>query len=450
MAQDTRVVIPVGFQPASNSKTLNHTGGTFTVTYYMSENETPATQWDYITQDTNYTINLVPNEDNTIVTITINAEPNTGTVVQECSFSLVKITAGSTLPILYTYRFKVDYDHSKVTQPIWSDVYYKNDSNRLDYIIVDETNEIIYSGVAIAEPGTNEINFNINRICADYINSHLPNGLIPGVNYIYDYAKLFSINTPNNDELGKFRFYNSYAYEPLPMRIFLNDPIKRKMEGDRMIIEADNRQYTFVSAYNRREDPVTLTLSYIDNEGVNNTFYELTDTSMFVRIGDGFAMPSTTYVPKNFICNTTESTDGQLQFNAVDTCYEYCLYYVNAFGGWDSLLIKGNTLKTDNINSNYYIKGYNNTTLEFGKVKYLNEINTTYRLHTDWFTDDEQSRLHHLLESNEVYLHNLATGKIEPVIITNKTVEFKTYTNNGKKKWYNTIDVEVSQVKIRQ
>lgn len=448
---DTRIVVPVGFYPASNSKILNHTGGTLSVSYYMSDNEIPATHWNYNTTDTNYTIELATSLDNTVVSLTINVEPNTGTAVQVCTFSLMKFTQGSTVPTLYNYMFRVDYDHSKVIQPIWSDVYYHNDdTSRLDYTITDETNEIIYSGTAIAEPGTNEINFNINRICADYINSHLPNGLIPGINYVYDYTKLFKINSKSNEELGKYRFYNSYAYEPLPMRIFLNDPIKRKMDGDKMIIEADKRQYTFVSAYNRRENPVTLTLAYELNTSVNNTFFELTDSAMFVRIGDGFEMPSTIYVPKNFICFTTESTDGQLQYNAVDTCYEYCLYYVNAFGGWDSLLIKGNVLKTDNITSNYYTKGYNNTTLEFGKVKYLNEIKTTYRLHTDWFNDDEQSRLHHLLGSNEVYLHNLATDKIEPVIITNKTVEYKTFTNNGKKKWNNTIDVEVAQAKIRQ
>lgn len=448
---DTRIVVPVGFYPSSNSKILSHTGGTFTVNYYMSETATPATNWEYNTTDTNYTIDLTTNSDNTVVSLVINVKPNTGTVVQVCTFTLMKFTAGGTLPTLYTYRFQVDYDHSKDIQPIWSDVYYHNDNtSRLEYTITDETNEIIYSGTAIPVPGTNEINFNINRICADYINSHLPNGFTPGVNYVYDYAKLFRINNKNNEELGKFRFYNSYGYEPLPMRIFLNDPIKRKMDGDKMIIEADKRQYTFVSAYNRRENPVTLTLGYTLNTGVNNTFFELTNSAMFVRIGDGFAMPSTIYVPKNFICFTTESTDGQLQFDAVDTCYEYCLYYVNAFGGWDSLLIKGNTLKTDNITSNYYTKGYNNTTLEFGKAKYLNEITTTYRLHTDWFNDDEQSRLHHLLESNEVYLHNLVTGKIEPVNITNKTVEYKTFANNGRKKWNNTIDVEVAQTKIRQ
>jgi hypothetical protein len=77
-------------------------------------------------------------------------------------------------------------------------------------------------------------------------------------------------------------------------------------------------------------------------------------------------------------------------------------------------------------------------------------ITPKYTLYTDWFDDVQQSKMYHLLESTEVYLHNLKTGKIEPVNITNTTLDYKTFANNGKKKWYNKIDVEVAQDKIRR
>jgi hypothetical protein len=148
----------------------------------------------------------------------------------------------------------------------------------------------------------------------------------------------------------------------------------------------------------------------------------------------------------------TFSTDNNdmIFCNIIDSCYDYCLYYCNAYGGWDSLLIKGNVKRTDNIDSKYYKKNFNNTTQDFEKKKFVNLITPTYTLHTDWFNDDEQSRLHHLLESTEVYLHNLVTDKIEPVNITNTQCEYKTFTNNGKRKWSNTINVEVAQSRIRR
>ena len=80
----------------------------------------------------------------------------------------------------------------------------------------------------------------------------------------------------------------------------------------------------------------------------------------------------------------------------------------------------------------------------------MNVITSNFVLYTDYFNDDEQSRFHHLLESTEVYLHNLNTNEILPVNITNSSCDYTTFTNNGKKKWYNTINVEVAQERIRK
>jgi hypothetical protein len=113
-------------------------------------------------------------------------------------------------------------------------------------------------------------------------------------------------------------------------------------------------------------------------------------------------------------------------------------------------LIDANAKKTDKITSKYYTRDYDNTTIKSEKTKFTNVINTEYVLHTGWFNDDEQSRLHHLLESTEVYLHNLNTDEIYPVNITNTTCEYKTFTNNGRKKFNNTINVEVAQTKVRK
>lgn len=54
-----------------------------------------------------------------------------------------------------------------------------------------------------------------------------------------------------------------------------------------------------------------------------------------------------------------------------ETNKNYALYYINAYGGWDSLAIRGNTMQTDNIQSQTYKNKTN------GKVKYLNTITPT-------------------------------------------------------------------------
>lgn len=426
---------------------IDYQGGAFMVNFKLTNEE----------EASNFTITYPEDYDNTYIAeiteytstsclILVTARPNNTATQRNCIFYLNKYTGELREPVSYQYTFKVDYDPAMILHPIWRDTYYtKNNINYLNYTIDDDMGNVIYSGTAIAEPLKNDISFNINHICANHINSHLPNGITIGPHYVYDYTKLFRVKS-DNQTLAQFRFYNSYAYTSLPNRVFINDPIKRKITGKSMLIEADKRQYTFVSAYNREDSTKSLKSIVFHNLENTETIYELDDTSMFVGIGGNY--DST--IPTNIIWNTTDTNDGELKIKIIDTCYEYCLYYINAYGGWDSLLIKGNVKKTDDINSNYYTRIANNTEVEFGKVKYLNEITVSYRLHTDWFDDDEQSRLYHLLESNEVYLHNLVDNKIYPVNITNKQVEYKTFTNNGRKKWYNTIDVEVAQTKLRR
>ena len=77
-------------------------------------------------------------------------------------------------------------------------------------------------------------------------------------------------------------------------------------------------------------------------------------------------------------------------------------------------------------------------------------MTTQYTLYTDYLTDDEASKMYNLLESVNVYLHDLETNKIIAVNITNSTCDYKTFTNNGKKKFYYTINVEESQTKMRK
>ncbi len=128
----------------------------------------------------------------------------------------------------------------------------------------------------------------------------------------------------------------------------------------------------------------------------------------------------------------------------------YVLYYTNAYGGWDSLLVQGNVKQTDQIESQTYVRKVLNTTSQFSKNKYLNTIVPEWTLYTNYLTNTQASKMHHLLESTMVYLHNLEDNKIIPVIITNNSCEYKTYSNQGKNMFYYTIEVQSSQDKYRK
>lgn len=129
-------------------------------------------------------------------------------------------------------------------------------------------------------------------------------------------------------------------------------------------------------------------------------------------------------------------------FKYQQTNKNYALYYVNAYGGWDSLAIRGNAVQTDKIQSQTYKSKTN------GKVKYLNQITPSWSLNTDSMSDG--SKMHHLLESTQVYLHNLETDEIIPVVITDTSCVYKTYSNQGNTRFHYTINVEAANYKIRK
>lgn len=114
-------------------------------------------------------------------------------------------------------------------------------------------------------------------------------------------------------------------------------------------------------------------MNYIDGYGAL-TLYENGGEAAAISSIKGMS-----YVLKDRVqaCGTTLNYDLKyeesdlvdvLQFTYGDGKKDYVLYYVNAYGGWDSLLVGGNVMKRDEFTSHTY-RNKNR-----GKVKYLNEI----------------------------------------------------------------------------
>lgn len=415
-------------------------------------------------------------DNDTTATITFNSYENNSFTEKECNILIkMKVNDGHT-PYTYQklFKFTIVKNINKRVLPIWEDLDYRYyDGDVINYRIYYD-DEVIYNGKSIKKPDEYEVQFNINKICAKYLNSGRaefvlfePNWNVDEYTGIFTLKQVIDVNTDKEKEiwLEDYKFYNSYSYtqDKQTDTPFNSIPIKRKeytvkiYGRDIAVIEVDvdKRQQQLFSIYNifngyqqycnrsfngfttmgskqyviNNESMLTLSTNY--NQLMNNNQSSIDIESVEYIIYN--------YYDNGFCCIV----------NFVKTCYDYCLYYKNCKGGWDSYLIRGNALKTDNINSSYYKKYVKNTDeFGFGKTKMSNVINTKYALYTDYLTDDEQERFYNLVESTEVYLHNLNTDEILPVNITNNKFDYKTFTNNGKKKWYNTIECEVAKEKI--
>lgn len=437
------------FTPAR--KILDYNGGSFILTLTLDSDEAAATYWGiekFDTTDDTYSVSITSTS-TTYCNMAITAPINNGTVNLNKTFYVLH--QGEDVNIKkYRYSFTIEYNASNVYQPIWKDIYYtKYNTPILDYTIYNEDNIPIYKGKSIATPDSNDVTFNINKVCSNYLSSSLSEDINNRIEYINDYAKLFTIKEKNDSVSGEkpiaqYRFYNNYLYDAEKGGIFISEPIRQKNKGVTTFIDIDRRQYNVISAYYKGDGSKNITVNATTIVGGVRILNIVVDnTAQMVRFNKESGL-------KDVVYYTGNNEDKVFYFNIVDTCYDYCLYYVNAYGGWDSLLIDANVKKVDKIESKYYNRAFNNTTTQFEKKKFTNVITPQYTLHTGWFNDDEQSRLYHLLESTEVYLHNLITDEIVPVNITNNTCEYKTFTNNGRKKFSNTINVEVAQTRIRK
>ena len=146
----------------------------------------------------------------------------------------------------------------------------------------------------------------------------------------------------------------------------------------------------------------------------------------------------------------TNSLNGDT-YNVLADCGEYALYYLNAYGGWDALLIDGTVLKKSTITQYTTDKNYNNSRIEFEQTKYINEIQDAYEINTGFLTDEQAANLSkNLIPSKEVYLHFISDNKIVPVLITDTSVTYQTYQTNNLQMPQYKINVKESQIKLRK
>ena len=210
----------------------------------------------------------------------------------------------------------------------------------------------------------------------------------------------------------------------------LNDPINGKGCDDMII--------PFCVYY---DDEATFSIVDTEKNGNVNTYTLSTPSTPFAMRTDRF------YDTKKL----EYKQDDEVIFSYdMEHCGPGAFIYRNRFGGWDSFLIEGNIIKTDNYTKlNYRQNGEYNHSNNFIDSKYINEkskdsvsINTTYEAYTGWLSDEEAERLvFHLLSSPKVFfqdlhrenqLFNTEYYEYFPVRLTASSAEYKKFRNGRR------------------
>lgn len=302
---------------------------------------------------------------------------------------------------------------SLITRPIWQDLYWSTDADVVNYRI-ELDGENIYTGKAYKYPDADRVRININKICRNYLESDIAEMLLEMPDRretLYNRLSQRVFNLYADDEhVADYQLYLDYSYD-----------WSHSMSGPAYVSKPINGHY--VPGMLRME-----TIRY---------------TSLTTA--------SASTVATECSCGEIEDDDDYLGYTKQVKCAPYVLYYLNSYGGWDAFVIEGNVFKEDSYTTYTTDRATDNTTLDFELNKYVNEINTSYQLNTNYLSDEQSENLaKNLLGSVKVYLHNIDEGWVKPVIITDSKVAYQTYQTNGMKLSQYRISVKESRTKIRK
>lgn len=333
-------------------------------------------------------------------------------------------------------------------QPLWKDCEVQLTQGDYSDFRIKTGGTVIYEGRSYRRPGMGFCTAKINDVCADHIASRLTgavgdNTVVFPVTYtveVYDDVGAKWVTTDIVD------FVPDWSYIDADLSKTCSAPINGHFDR-RMPLPWSKYDKTNVTAVitDTAGQKTSMPLTYYTTADFNNDF-----NSDYQNSGDEIKNTYMLRIPEA-IDPVTVVIDNYRTFRALPPCNRFALYYVNAFGGWDAFLIEGNYKINDTLKRYTAQREISNRdSAARGTINYVNEITRGITFNTCWLSDDEAGRMHHLLNSTDVFLYDLADSKFTPVVLTGTSTEYKTFRNNGHRMVNYAITAEVAQERLRR
>lgn len=332
--------------------------------------------------------------------------------------------------------------------PIWKDCYVSLGTAESYEYRIQCNGEVIYTGKAFKRPGESEVIVRINDVCANYMLNVLP-----------------SLNAQSFSQVGiplfGVQIYTGGAWVTIYTAEFINDwSYDYSYEAER-----DGLAFPINGVISRSQ---WLTFSSLKASSIKAEILLKDGSATFVTIPVAISADFNTDFNSDFAKSVRPQISGTAvfkldsfdakevtiegrRFKVVDDCNRFILYYCNAHGGWDSLLIEGNHAEVDELTRHMREVAYDNRNVQNrGRFNYANEVTKRLTLHTSWLLGDEASRMHHLLNATDVYLYDTHQDAMLPVVLKNSSTEYKTYKGNGGQLVNYAIEVEFANRRVRR
>lgn len=329
--------------------------------------------------------------------------------------------------------------------PVWKDKdVYISSSEPINYSVEYYGGDSVFQGVATPKPNSDSITIRINDFAKNMVNSDVDADRIFGIQgnmdyfIIPNYCKEIAIANKTN-EGGSTLLFSDYFCNDYDYNSNSNYSSDKVHLISNKITHLTDRGYCLFTIFNCWENDVYIQVTEEDVEGSGGVVlnFPLPAMSAAVVSGRNFT-PGLYYV-------FTDTYDGVEigKYEAVKRCNRYNLHYINAKGGFDTLPIDGKKDKrTDNLTFEYFKSRGNNQNINMPQMnKFKVDVTPKWELQTGWLNDEQSQKMYNLFTSQKVWLEDIDEGTFTPVYITNNAVEYKTYTNSGKRKVSYTISV---------
>ena len=306
---------------------------------------------------------------------------------------------------------------------------------------IKKGDDLIFSGKVYAQKTDSVRSVNVNDIIEDYTSDSID--ITSSQRWQKtENEKVFTlangVNETEMSDMFNLVVADDWSYNDRARTYFTSDPICYTL---------DSRQYFIFSVQNRYGDTLP-SYSYqtdlVSVDGVETGDYKVVSDESYTQIIKDISNLKTIDITE------MNNVDDTRYFKVCTTKNKYCLYYKNLYGGYDSILLNPTSQLSASITDNTLTTDYDTTVLNHYKRSYSKTIQNKWTLKTNLLNDTQSEKMRHIYTSNQMWLHNLETGRLYAVNPVDKTFTEKTFKSNKHKPLSYTITVEEAYTQDRR
>ena len=306
---------------------------------------------------------------------------------------------------------------------------------------IKKGDDLIFSGKVYAQKTDSVRSINVNDIIEDYTSDSID--ITSSQRWQKtENEKVFTLATGTNEtemsDMFNLVVADDWSYNDRARTYFTSDPICYTL---------DSRQYFIFSVQNKYGDTLPSYSYQTDTmsvDGVESGDYKVVSDESYTQIIKDISNIKTIDITE------MNNVDDTRYFKVCTTKNKYCLYYKNLYGGYDSILLNPTSQLSASITDNTLTTDYDTTVLNHYKRSYSKTIQNKWTLKTNLLNDTQSEKMRHIYTSNQMWLHNLETGRLYAVNPVDKTFTEKTFKSNKHKPLSYTITVEEAYTQDRR